>query len=231
MKKPSALIVDDALLYGDVIASALEDMKITVIGRAVSVEEALSLAHQHRPTLTLVDLETGGSEATGRELGLRVAAEVPETRVLALTDSQDPEANRRLIDLGFGGFILKDASLARFQRGIRAALDGDVLIPEPLPGKQGGRHPIPQRDQASMLATHLTVREWEVLHLLVEGVQGRAIASRLGISSHTVRTHVQSILSKFQVHSRLEAAAYAVRHDLVDVPGRRAGRRPEKASA
>jgi two-component system nitrate/nitrite response regulator NarL len=61
----------------------------------------------------------------------------------------------------------------------------------------------------------LTPREREVLALLVEGLSGVVIANRLGISRNTVRTHVQSILTKLQVHSRLEAATFAVRHRLV----------------
>jgi two-component system nitrate/nitrite response regulator NarL len=58
----------------------------------------------------------------------------------------------------------------------------------------------------------------EVLTLLVEGADGRKAAAALGISLNTVRTHVQSILTKLQVHSRLEAATFAVRHDIVKVP-------------
>lgn len=229
MKKNSALIVEDHVLFAEVIASVLEDMKINVVGRSASAEEALDLARRHAPTLTLVDLHITGSGIGGRQIGLMIQNKVPQTRVLALTDSNDPDVNRDLIDIGFGGFILKDASLSRFQRGIRAALDGDVLIPE-RPAL-GSVRPVPSRDGASLLASQLTIREWEVLELLVEGVQGRAIAMRLGISSHTVRTHVQSILSKLQVHSRLEAASYAVRHGLVESPARRAGRRLDRASA
>jgi Response regulator containing a CheY-like receiver domain and an HTH DNA-binding domain len=229
MRKNSALIVDDHVLFAEVIASVLEEMKITVVGRAASADEALDLARKYRPTLVLVDLQIAGSELLGRQIGLRVLAEIPDTRVLALTDSNDSVANRELIDEGFGGLIFKEASLARFQRGIRAALDGDVLIPESLAAKK--RRPTPERDEASLLASQLTLREWEVLQLLVEGLQGRAIAIRLGISSHTVRTHVQSILSKLQVHSRLEAAAFAVHHGLVEVPGRPARRRLDQATA
>jgi DNA-binding NarL/FixJ family response regulator len=69
-----------------------------------------------------------------------------------------------------------------------------------------------------LLVSQLTAREREVLELLVEGADGAMIARRLGISRNTVRTHVQSILTKLQVHSRLEAATLAVRHRVVPVP-------------
>jgi two-component system nitrate/nitrite response regulator NarL len=68
-----------------------------------------------------------------------------------------------------------------------------------------------------LLVSQLTAREKEVLGLLVEGTNSARIASQLGISSNTVRTHVQSILTKLQVHSRLEAATLAVRHGLVPI--------------
>jgi two-component system nitrate/nitrite response regulator NarL len=68
------------------------------------------------------------------------------------------------------------------------------------------------------MADQLTYRELDVLRLLAEGMQGEAIARKLGISRNTVRTHVQSILTKLQVHSRLEAATFAVRHGIVDPP-------------
>jgi two-component system nitrate/nitrite response regulator NarL len=66
------------------------------------------------------------------------------------------------------------------------------------------------------LAEQLTAREVEVLQLLAEGASSGRIAEQLGVSPNTVRTHVQGILSKLQVHSRLEAAAFAVRLGLVD---------------
>ena len=70
-------------------------------------------------------------------------------------------------------------------------------------------------DGAVLLTEQLTPRERQVLALLVQGASGEAISKPLGISPNTVRTHVQSILTKLQVHSRLEAAAFAVRHHLV----------------
>ena len=74
------------------------------------------------------------------------------------------------------------------------------------------------RSQAGVWrGSDLTGRELEVLSLLVEGCTGPTIASRLGISRNTVRTHIQSILTKLQVHSRLQAAAFAVDKGLVDV--------------
>jgi len=226
MERNTAIIVDGHVLFAEVIGSVLEHMKISVVGRAESADGALDLVRRLHPTIALVDLEMAASGIDGRQMGVLILEASPHTRVLAVTDSNDPAVDRELIDVGFGGFVLKDGSLSQFQRGIRAALDGDVLIPEPLV-----RDAARLDDVVPLLARQLTIREWEVLQLLVEGVPGRAIALRLGISSHTVRTHVQSILSKLQVHSRLEAAAYVVRHGLVEIPGGRSAAAGSSVSA
>jgi two-component system, NarL family, nitrate/nitrite response regulator NarL len=221
MKATTALIVDEQLLFAEVLASILEAMDIRVIGCAESRDAALELARQAQPTIVLIDLQMVVSDIGGVQIARQILAEVPGTRVVAVTDSVDPAVDTHLVDAGISGFVLKDGSLSRFRRGIRAVLDGDVLIPEPVAARNGRSR---SDDGETLLARQLTLREREVLGLLVEGVPGRTIAMRLGISSHTVRTHVQSILSKLQVHSRLEAAAYAVSHGLVDVPGRRQSR-------
>jgi two-component system, NarL family, nitrate/nitrite response regulator NarL len=78
---------------------------------------------------------------------------------------------------------------------------------------------------SGLLAEQLTPREREVLGLLSQGAKGSDIATDLSMSPNTVRTHVQSILSKLQVHSRLEAVAFAVNNGIIDVPGRPPNRR------
>jgi two-component system nitrate/nitrite response regulator NarL len=75
-------------------------------------------------------------------------------------------------------------------------------------------------ESAQLLARQLTPREREVLVMLVEAAPGGEIARSLGISRNTVRTHIQSVMSKLQVHSRLEAAAFAARHRLVEPKAR-----------
>jgi two-component system nitrate/nitrite response regulator NarL len=82
-----------------------------------------------------------------------------------------------------------------------------------FPQRQIGRSR--ERSGAELLADQLTTREVEVLQLLAEGATSAQLAEKLDVSPNTVRTHVQGILSKLQVHSRLEAAAFAVRHGLV----------------
>jgi two-component system, NarL family, nitrate/nitrite response regulator NarL len=91
------------------------------------------------------------------------------------------------------------------------------VIPRQLATAVGGARSAEDR-HAALLGGQLTEREREVLALLVDGASGADIAERLTISTNTVRTHVQSVLTKLQVHSRLEAATFAVRHGLVAAP-------------
>jgi two-component system, NarL family, nitrate/nitrite response regulator NarL len=103
---------------------------------------------------------------------------------------------------------------------IQAVLNGNVIMPKQLARAAAGDQ-SPEEQHAAMLVKQLTDRERQVLQLLAEGSSGVQIAARLAISPNTVRTHVQSILTKLQVHSRLEAAAFAVRHGLIRTPGDR----------
>ena len=86
-----------------------------------------------------------------------------------------------------------------------------VDVPKPRPARERARS-----DDARRLAAFLTARERECLNLVVEGLDTSGIATKLGVSAATVRTHVQSMLTKLGVHSRLEAASYAVRYGLLD---------------
>lgn len=135
----------------------------------------------------------------------------PRLRILALTALDDPRAVEEAHALGFRGFLTKDIPVSRFVGSVRVVMDGGSVFPHRrLRRRATGRN-------AGLLMYQLTPREREVLGLLVEGADSPGIASHLGISRNTVRTHVQSILTKLQVHTRLEAATFAVRHGLVPI--------------
>ena len=93
-------------------------------------------------------------------------------------------------------------------------LRGEVVVD--VPQVQSPRR-SPEPNQALRLASHLTGRERECLMMLVEGLDTAAMVGRLGVSRTTVRTHLQAVLTKLGVHSRLEAASFAVRHRLPDL--------------
>jgi two-component system nitrate/nitrite response regulator NarL len=169
------------------------------------------------PTLALVDL--GLPDRGGLSVGHDILEACPGTKVVVLTALDDQRTVLRAIQAGFHGYLTKGMPVSSFTSAIRSVLDGQQVFPNV--SRNGRSRGGAERD-ARMLAEQLTAREREVLSLLVQGVSGDRLSQRLGISPNTVRTHVQSILTKLQVHSRLEAATFAVRHGVMDEPKRRA---------
>ncbi len=119
-----------------------------------------------------------------------------------------------MLQAGFSGYLTKGLRITGLVSAITAALEGQLVTPGLSTGSNGASRTRTQQ-HVELLASTLTAREREVLAHLAQGETGQEIARGMSISVHTVRTHVQSILAKLQVHSRLEAAMFAVRHDLV----------------
>lgn len=114
---------------------------------------------------------------------------------------------------GFHGYLTKQVPLPELANAIRTVVGGENIvkaIAQPSPSSS-----VEDRDM-KLLAKQLTDHEKQVLGLLVQGATSPAIASALSVSPNTVRTHIQNVLTKLQVHSRLEAAALAARFGLVD---------------
>jgi two-component system, NarL family, nitrate/nitrite response regulator NarL len=166
-------------------------------------------------------MDLGLPDQSGLVAGSAILEAWPQAKILALTAMNDRALADEALRLGFRGYLTKDTPVAQFANAIRSVADGQQVLPHRL----AAATPTSREDShAAFLASQLTQREREVLELLVQGADGRAVARHLGISQNTVRTHVQSILTKLQVHSRLEAATFAVRHKIVPVPGPADGR-------
>jgi DNA-binding NarL/FixJ family response regulator len=207
------LIVDDHLLFAEAIGQTLSSMGMTLVGIATSGEKALNVAREQRPDLVLVDV--GLPDQDGIALGRAILEEAPDTKVVALTALEDDATMQDALRSGFHGYLTKNSEPEKFRRALESVSDGQVVFQHRV-GRAGvfGEN---DSTEAELLARQLTPREIEVLQLLAEGAASPVIAERLAVSPNTVRTHVQGILTKLQVHSRLEAAAFAVRHDLVNV--------------
>jgi two-component system nitrate/nitrite response regulator NarL len=208
--RPTALIVDDHRLFAEAITWPLEDLGMRVV-IASNKLDATDAASMHRPSLVLMDI--GSSGVNGLEAVEDIKRLVPEARVVALTGVNDQRIVKEALRRGFHGCVAKDARMEQFAVSIKAVMNGELVVP-PLPTKRGIGGQSEEERFASSLAAQLTPREQDVLRLLVEGVSSATIARRLSISANTVRSHVQSILPKLQVHSRLELAAFVVRNGL-----------------
>lgn len=208
------LIVDDHKLLGEAVCSSLREDGWEVLPVATTAGEAMRVAESSLPDLVLVDL--GLPDESGVEVGRRLRERLPRTTVVALTALHDPRLLQDVMKAGFHGYVTKDTSIARLKEAIQAAANGQVVVPHRLAAGAAGRL-RPEEQHAHLMAEQLTDREREVLGLLVEGASSTHIARRLSISPNTVRTHIQNILTKLQVHSRLEAATFAVRFGIVNV--------------
>jgi DNA-binding NarL/FixJ family response regulator len=217
-KKPRVLIVDDHKLFADALGPVLTKMGMDVMDTAPDAARAMAAIGTGEPHVVLVDL--GLPDKGGIDVGREILKQRPGTKVLALTALNDPRAVREALQAGFHGYLTKDTPLVQFVQAIEASMEGQVVIPHSLASAAAGRR-SPEERYADMVRDHLTPREYEVLALLVEGANTRDMALRLSVSPNTVRTHVQNVLEKLQVGSRLEAAAFAVRHQLIGQPPER----------
>lgn len=209
------LVVDDHQLFAETIRWLMERQGMAV-DLAPDAQEALHRCRQDRPDLVLLDLGLPGGD--GMAVGRAILEEFPQTKVVVVTALRDPRMVREALRAGFHGYLTKDLPVSRFIDALRAALADQVVIPQQLAratSVRGGRRESPE----TLLAEQLTPREREVLALLAQGASSQAIARRLSITHNTVRSHVQSILNKLQVGSRLEAVAFAIRNGLLEPPG------------
>jgi two-component system, NarL family, nitrate/nitrite response regulator NarL len=182
---------------------------------AYTGSDGVAAAKRREVDVALVDI--GLPDRSGLSVGREIMDLDSRTLVVALTAVKDALIARHALKLGFAAYLPKDISLDIFAQGMRNVLRGgriDLSSAGPSTSRR------PSRTEPWREGSDLTGRELEVLSLLVEGCTGPTIATRLGISRNTVRTHIQSILTKVQVHSRLQAVAFAVEEGLVDVSSR-----------
>jgi len=194
----------------------LEGQGIDVVGLALTGKEGIHAVRHSCPEVAFVDL--GLPDLSGLAVVQAILETCPEIKVVANTAIEDPRTVKEALRVGFHGYVTKDIPVQRLIQALDSVLGGHVVVPQRL-ASEAAEARNPEDEAVELLAKQLTPREREVLVLLVEGASGQMIARRLGISPNTVRTHVQSILMKLQVHSRLQAATFAVRHRLVAVPG------------
>ena len=208
----TALVVGIHRLAAEAIGVALGQQGF-IPQLALTTREAVLAARTTRPDLALIDL--GGSNAESTLVGLNILAESPKTKIIVVTNLGQPDEVAQVRRAGFHGWVTKQTPLVNLSAALASALQGQYAAPHSAadagvqgtnPEKYGGR-----------VAKQLTTREWEVLKLLARGFSNRNIGLRLSISPNTVRAHVQGILAKFEVHSRLEAVTFAARNGLVDM--------------
>jgi DNA-binding NarL/FixJ family response regulator len=206
------LVIDDHKLFADAVQVALEKLGLAVTVATTAVD-GIEAAIRERPDVVLLDI--GLPDRSGLLVGKEILEACPDAKVVVVTSLDDRRALQESVRYGFHGYLTKDTKLPQLVRAIHDAAEGHLVIPQRL----ATRRVNGESEEVELLVSQLTRKEREVLALLVQGAGSTEIASALVISPNTVRTHIQSILAKLQVHSRLEAVAFASRHNLVSTSG------------
>ncbi|HEX6207718.1 MAG TPA: response regulator transcription factor [Actinomycetota bacterium] len=204
------LIANDQKLVAQAIESALSWEGFDVVATVPpSHDGGFSAVREKRPELVILDLGRSGRD--GIEWSKRILEEVPGVKILALIPIERPVLGQAAMRSGIQGCLSKDSAIPDLINAISGVLAGHAVLPLPIARQMNGSRDV----YVNLLADQLTQREIDVLELLVEGASSQEIMEELHVSRNTVRTHIQNILTKLQVHSRLEAAAFAVRHGIV----------------
>ena len=207
------MIVDDHLMFAESMARLLSDEgNIRVVGGASTGGEGLTLISQLEPDVVLIDFHL--PDRNGVEVAAEVKARNPKTIVVMLTASTDDRVLVAAIDAGCSGFLTKDRAASEVADAVRAAAAGEALI---SPAQLARLLPNLTRSQPAVGAD-LTARERELLQHLALGQTNKVIAAELHLSVNTVRNYVQSVLTKLNAHSKLEAVATAVRAGIIEYP-------------
>jgi DNA-binding NarL/FixJ family response regulator len=209
----TVVVIDDHVLFRSGLRELLQQEEIKVVGEASSAEAGLEVVERHTPDVAIMDLSL--PRMSGHEAIRRIVTISPKTQVLVLTISVNETDVTEAVLAGACGYLLKDASVEDIIAGVRAAALGESMVSPRMASTllaQLRRHE--QNDRRPKIES-LSVREKEVLRLVVEGKDNAAIARELFISPYTVKNHISNILLKLQVENRLQAAVCAVRDSLI----------------
>ncbi len=210
------LLADQHALFREAVRTGLESQAdIQVVGEARNGPEAVAEAKRTLPHVAVIDIDLPITDGVRTTSLIRERA--PDCRVLVLGTSEDYRSLIDVLDAGASGYLTKEAPLADLIHATRAVNRGDTLVPPRMLGPllAGLLRRKREQDRAHDRISRLTRREREVLALLAEGADNEGIARVLVISPQTARTHIQNILGKLAVHSRLEAAAFVTQNGIL----------------
>ncbi len=209
----SVVIVDDHPIVRAgmrTVLSAASD--ITVVAEGTRGADAFHLVAQDRPHVLILDVNL--PDVSGIEVTRQLVAQGTTTAILILTVHNDSQTVFTLLQSGAAGYVLKDDALETIVSAVRAVAHGETWLSPGVATQVVHRavgRAVPSPKPA---ISPLTPREMQVLGLLAQGLDNRAIAKRLVVTTRTVQNHVSVIYSKLRVTTRTEALLYAIRHGL-----------------
>ena len=198
------LLADDHTVVRDGLSVIIDqEAGLQVVAQAGTGRQAVELWDEHRPDITLMDLQM--PLLNGVDAIREIRAAHPEARIIVLTTFDGDEDIYRALRAGAKSYLLKDARREDLFHCIREVHAGRYYLPPEVAAKLASRQP----------AVDLTSRELEVLRLLAEGKSNKAIGATLAIAEVTVKSHVRAVFTKLNVLSRTEAIAVANRTGLL----------------
>jgi two-component system nitrate/nitrite response regulator NarL len=205
------LLVDDHTLFRSGVKALLaRQADFEVVGEASDGLEGVKRAKELHPDLVLMDLDMPG--ISGREALKMLLEELPDMPVLMLTVSEASEDLLGTLQSGAKGYLLKNIDAEYFVDSIRRVARGEAVVAPQMTGKlvaglKGGSREAPASPADK---DKLSAREREILALLARGASNKEIAREFVLAESTVKIHVQNILRKLNLTSRVQAAVYAV---------------------
>ena len=209
------LFVDDHPVFVDAVTAVLRSKPdIEVVGSATNAAQAEAAVRSLGPDVIVVDVDLGATNGIELTQGLRHAH--PEARVMVLTCHEDGETACAAVRAGASAYVTKDVAVEQLVEAIRGVNRGESWIPPRLLTDvlEGLRENPRQMTKEEQALARLSEREREVLAHLLAGHDRTSIARLLYLSPNTIRTHVQNVLAKLEVHSSLEAVGIAHRGGL-----------------
>ena len=217
MSKLRIFLIDDHSLFRSGVKALLaRQSDFEVVGEAADGLEGLKRAKQLKPDVVLLDLNMPG--LSGREAVKMLVEELPQTRVLMLTVSEDAEDLIDTLKSGARGYLLKNIDADYLVDAIRRAARGEAVMSPQMTSKlvqglqSGGAAAAPAGPEKDRISP----REREILELLARGASNKLMARELGLAESTIKIHVQNILRKLNLSGRVQAAVYAVEHGIAE---------------
>ena len=212
------ILIDDHTLFRSGIKALLSRQSdFDVIGEAADGFTGIKLVEQMRPDIVLLDLDM--PVMNGRETLAQILSSNPQQTVVMLTVSEDNDDLTECMRIGARGFLLKNINADFLLDSIRKAVDGDNVFSPEMTTRLVQSLISPASPRADHLLSTLTPREMEILGYLAAGHSNKVIAHHLELAESTIKVHVQNILRKLNLSSRVQAAVYAVQHKVPQPEG------------
>ncbi|MRN37347.1 DNA-binding response regulator [Neisseria sp. N95_16] len=209
----SIVLIDDHTLFRRGIKSVLGEADFEIIGEAEDGLSGVKLVEQVHPDVVLLDLDM--PVMNGREALGQILSSNPSQKVVMLTVSEDSDDLIECMKLGAQGFLLKNIDADFLINAIVKAANGDSVFSPEMTAHLVQSLINPAQENTPNALKSLTPRELETLKYLAIGHSNKVIARQLNLAESTIKAYVQSILKKLNLSSRVQAAVYAIQHNLI----------------